>query len=143
MPSIRTEPRQVSWVVPSRDEAVGYVRHRTVAEIRAWGIELADPLEVELVVTELVTNAVSHAGGQVVGIGVRVAKAGAVVIRVSDSHLGFFGGRVSREPGEHGRGLVMVRQLARSWWWEPLPEGKVVCALVDLGGGGWGCDEDE
>ncbi|MCX4752247.1 ATP-binding protein [Kitasatospora purpeofusca] len=137
MPSIRTESRQVSWVVPSRDEAVGYVRHRTVAEIRAWGIELADPLEVELVVTELVTNAVSHAGGQVVGVGIQVAEAGAVVIRVSDSHPGFFGRRVRRvrrEPGEHGRGLVMLRQLARCWWWEPLSEGKVVCALVEVSG---------
>ncbi|WP_051754816.1 ATP-binding protein [Kitasatospora purpeofusca] len=134
MPSIRTESRQVSWVVPSRDEAVGYVRHRTVAEIRGWGIELADPLEVELVVTELVTNAVSHAGGQVVGVGIQVAEAGAVVIRVSDSHPGFFGRRVWREPGEHGRGLVMLRQLARCWWWEPLPEGKVVCALVEVSG---------
>ncbi|MCX4685067.1 ATP-binding protein [Kitasatospora purpeofusca] len=134
MPSIRTESRQVSWVVPSRDEVVGYVRHRTVAEIRAWGIELADPLEVELVVTELVTNAVSHAGGQVVGIELQVAEAGAVVIRVSDSHPGFFGRRVWREPGEHGRGLVMLRQLARCWWWEPLSEGKVVCALVDVFG---------
>ncbi|MFD9063765.1 ATP-binding protein [Kitasatospora purpeofusca] len=134
MPSIRTESRQVAWVVPSRDEVVGYVRHRTVAEIRAWGIELADPLEVELVVTELVTNAVSHAGGQVVGIELQVAEAGAVVIRVSDSHPGFFGRRVRREPGEHGRGLVMLRQLARCWWWEPLSEGKVVCALVEVFG---------
>ncbi|MFD4904395.1 ATP-binding protein [Kitasatospora purpeofusca] len=131
---VETDPRQVSWLVPSREEAVGYVRQRTVAEIRAWGIELADPLEVELVVTELVTNAVSHAGGQVVGVELQVAEVGAVVIRVSDSHPGFFGRRVWREPGEHGRGLVMLRQLVRCWWWEPLAEGKVVCALVEVSG---------
>ncbi|MER7703914.1 ATP-binding protein [Kitasatospora sp. NPDC097605] len=139
----KSESRQVSWLVPSREEAVCYVRHRAVAEIGAWVSELGDLLEVELVVTELVTNAITHASGLVVGISLRMDPPGAVEIRVSDSHPGFFGGRVRGDRDEHGRGLGLVRRLSRCWWWEPLPEGKVVCALVDLGGGGWGCDEDE
>lgn len=123
MPFIRTESRQVSWAVPARDEAVGYVRHRVVAEVRAWGVELDDLLGVELVVTELVTNAVVHAGGSAVGVSLRMVEMG-VVIRVSDSCPGFFGGRVPRDVDERGRGLVMVRRLAPGWWWEPLGEAR-------------------
>ncbi|WP_327676338.1 ATP-binding protein [Kitasatospora sp. NBC_00458] len=140
---VETDFRQVSWFVPSRSEAVSYVRHRAVAEVRAWGVGRDDLLEFELVVTELVTNAVVHAGGSAVGVSLRTVAAGAVVIRVSDSCPGFVSGRARRDGDEHGRGLVMVRRLAPGWWWEPLPDGKVVCAVVDVRGrGGWG-DGDE
>ena len=104
--------------------------------------ELPDELvaRVVLMVSELATNAVQHAGGDAFEL--RVATQGRhdhVRIEARDSsdllpapaHTGTGAG--------HGRGLHIVRQLAERWGWERVPGGKVIWFEVqpcDDGDGG-------
>ncbi|MGI5240931.1 ATP-binding protein [Dactylosporangium sp. CA-139066] len=81
-----------------------------------------------LVVTELVANAVEHAGTQI-----RVA----VALRERHLHLAVHDAsplpvRRSGDPDEDdpGRGLLIVEGLASSWGWMPTGEGKVVWATL-------------
>jgi anti-sigma regulatory factor (Ser/Thr protein kinase) len=84
--------------------------------------------DVELLTTELVTNAVLHGGGldrlhlQALPAGIRV--------EVSDrSNHGPLPGVVPDDAGT-GRGLLLVAQIASRWGVERGPEGKTVWAEV-------------
>jgi len=85
--------------------------------------------DVALVVSELVTNAVVHAGSarRV------VARAGDGRLRV-EVHDGAVEPPVQRAPDAafHGYGLQIVGAVAETWGWEPSPGGKYVWAeLID------------
>jgi len=90
---------------------------------------------VALVASELVTNAVVHAGTTV---GLRIGRPrgrGTALIEVRDG-APLVGHRLrprrQARPGHHttGRGLAMVSQLSISWGVRPETEGKTVWALV-------------
>jgi anti-sigma regulatory factor (Ser/Thr protein kinase) len=77
-----------------------------------------------LLVDELVTNAIRHAGTPVDLV--IEADDDALHVEVFDAHPGL---PVSREPEPmhvSGRGLVMVAALAEAWGVRPEPEGKAV-----------------
>jgi anti-anti-sigma regulatory factor/anti-sigma regulatory factor (Ser/Thr protein kinase) len=93
----------------------------------------ADPAQVaQVIVTELVTNGVRHAGTPL-DI--------SVVLRDEYLHLAVR----DREPNpprrrtimterdDHGRGLQLVDGLAAAWGCVPTPDGKVVWATVPVG----------
>lgn len=85
----------------------------------------------ETVTSELVTNAITHAGGQVVGLElIRLGGSGAVSVIVADtSPLP----PVMRTPGddiEHWRGLNIVAALSAQWGWTPQDTGKSVYAIL-------------
>jgi anti-sigma regulatory factor (Ser/Thr protein kinase) len=84
---------------------------------------------VETVTSELVSNAVVHAGAQTFDLELRLEEAGAVVVVVTDScPLP----PVKRDPGgdaEHGRGLLVVEALSDRWGWTPHDSGKAVFAV--------------
>lgn len=83
---------------------------------------------VRLIVSELATNAVVHAGS---GFRVRVSRA-EVGIRVEVHDPSPRPPVVRRpEPGTiGGRGLAIVERLARAWGCEPTSAGKIVWAEV-------------
>ena len=87
--------------------------------------------DAELVVSELVTNALLHAGPPVA---VRVDLGETVRIEVSDgSRTAPVRGR-ARADAMTGRGLSLVSALARDWGVEPRPSGKAVwCELAPVG----------
>ncbi|MDQ2728314.1 MAG: ATP-binding protein [Actinomycetota bacterium] len=95
--------------------------------------ELPEDARMALVVTELVSNAVIHAGSRP---HLTVAFDGdAVVVEVADDGPGR---PVLQSVGSvetSGRGLALVDQMAESWGVEARPEGigKVVWARVVLG----------
>ncbi len=110
-------------VFPAVPESVGAARHFTRA---ALGRHQIDPGIIDtatLLVSELATNAVVHAGSTIrlrIGVGddirVEVRDAsddGPVVVEFEPDR-------------ESGRGLAIVTTLADSWDWKPLPSGKVV-----------------
>jgi len=94
-----------------------------------WGLtDQAD--DVQLIVGELVTNAIQHSRGPVtLAIGRRPDR---IVVQVQDP---------SPEPPEQepsdvladsGRGLLLVESLAADWGTTPTPDGKRVWAEVPV-----------
>jgi anti-sigma regulatory factor (Ser/Thr protein kinase) len=118
--------RTASWTLEPDTANIATARQLTAEVLRAWGCDHLIP-DAQLVVTELVTNAIVHADSscqlslQVNGAGIRIA--------VTDSD------RISQpDPQpfdlqrEGGRGLLIVSTLASSWGIEPEARGKTVWA---------------
>src|SRR4051795_2957471 len=94
-----------------------------------WG--LTDQTDdVQLIVGELVTNAIQHSRGPVtLAIGRRPDR---IVVQVQDPSPE----RPEQEPrdvlADSGRGLLLVENLAADWGTTPTPDGKRVWAEVPV-----------
>jgi anti-sigma regulatory factor (Ser/Thr protein kinase) len=123
------DERQVaSWELPADPAVVADARARTGEALAAWGLdELA--FTTELVVGELVTNAIRHGRGPV---GLRLIRTSTLTCEVSDNsgaapHL-----RRAGTLDEGGRGLQLVGQLTHRWGSRPTADGKTVWAEQPL-----------
>ena len=94
-----------------------------------WGFDTDD---VELVVTELATNAVQHAGSQ---YSVELSFEGATAtVEVSDASGRWPARKTPRVMESGGRGLLIVDTLCRRWGVrQGHRAGKVVWADIDVG----------
>lgn len=120
----------IAFTLPSTPYSVQMARFYVKAALASH--DLADYAEdAETVTSELVTNAIEHAGARKFGLEVmRLAGPGAVAVIVTDPspHP-----PVKRDPDEdieHGRGLRIVEALAASWGWRPEDPGKAVYAIL-------------
>ena len=98
--------------------------------LNAWDLsEVEDTSQV--VVSELVTNAVTHADS---ACRVRLLRHPSTLrIEVSDGGAGIPDPQPSDPRGEHGRGMHIVSALSVAWGTEPLAEGgKVVWAELPI-----------
>lgn len=95
----------------------------------AWACEI--PLaEAEVVISELVTNAVVHAS---TAVEVRLVLVdGMLRIEVADHGGGLPDVRAPSPGDAHGRGLVLVNGLSSAWGVEPLADGKCVWAELSV-----------
>ena len=84
---------------------------------------------MELIVSELVTNAIRHGGGP---IRLRLIQHQVLTCEVSDSNTSHPRPRHPRTIDENGRGLFLVAQLSRRWGSRSAADGKVVWAEQDL-----------
>ncbi|MFJ4083793.1 SpoIIE family protein phosphatase [Streptomyces iakyrus] len=123
------DARQVAtWAVPSDPSAVAQTRKDVVAQLERWG--LSDAVFVtELVVSELVTNAIRHAQPPVQ---LRLIHDTTLICEVSDGgstapHL-----RRARTYDEGGRGLLLVAQLTERWGTRQSATGKTIWAEQTL-----------
>ena len=114
---------QVAVLDVSDDPAVvADARSWATRQLIAWG--LADMSNViELVVSELVTNAMRHGAPP---IQLRLIKNGSLICEVADAsstspHL-----RRARSLDEGGRGLLLVAQLTQRWGTRHGREGKTI-----------------
>lgn len=82
-----------------------------------------------LVVSELVSNAVSHAGTPVT-VGIKVASDGVVRIEVGDGRTWPPRPRKVSPDSVGGRGLLLVEALSNRWGVETRGDGKVVWAEI-------------
>ena len=120
----------IAFMLPSTPYSVQMARFYVRAALNYHDLgEYCDAAET--VTSELVTNAITHAGGQVVGLElIRLGGPGAVSVIVADtSPLP----PVMRTPGddiEHGRGLNIVAALSAQWGWTPQHTGKSVYAIL-------------
>ncbi|MFF3817540.1 SpoIIE family protein phosphatase [Streptomyces bluensis] len=122
--------RVAYWDLPSDPALVAQARRITIRQLGAWGLgELA--FTTELIVSELVTNAIRHATGP---IRLRLILERALICEVFDGgatapHL-----RHPRATDEGGRGLFLISQFTQRWGTRFLPEGKVIWAEQSLTG---------
>ncbi|MFJ3672646.1 SpoIIE family protein phosphatase [Streptomyces sp. NPDC090106] len=124
-------PDQVAdWDLPSDPAQVADARKAATRQLTEWGLEdLA--FTTELVVSELVTNAIRHAVGP---IRLRLIRERSLICEVYDGgatapHL-----RHPRTTDEGGRGLLLVSQFAERWGTRFVPEGKIIWAEQPLTG---------
>ncbi|MFJ4558156.1 SpoIIE family protein phosphatase [Streptomyces massasporeus] len=117
-----------TWEVPADPSAVAQTRKDVVAQLERWG--LSDAVFVtELVVSELVTNAIRHAEPPVQ---LRLIHDSTLICEVSDGgntapHL-----RRARSYDEGGRGLLLVAQLTERWGTRQSAAGKTIWAEQNL-----------
>ncbi|MFJ6213091.1 ATP-binding protein [Streptomyces sp. NPDC092296] len=110
--------------LPARPESAAEARRLTRSVLGLWG--LAAQMEVaELLVGELVTNAVQHTGGRTVGV--RLARRpGWLRVEVRDPSRAL-PCLIRAEPdADTGRGLVLVDALSERWGADLLSRGKGV-----------------
>ncbi|MCP9211064.1 ATP-binding protein [Streptomyces cucumeris] len=127
-----------SWLLPSEPASVPRARRLTVAQLAAWALH--DHIDdAELLVSELVTNAVRHACGPIrLTFSLRAADR-ALRCEVADEDCGI--PRLCRagEQDEGGRGIHLLELLSRCWGSTATAVGKVVWfelhALTPIGPG--------
>jgi serine phosphatase RsbU (regulator of sigma subunit)/anti-sigma regulatory factor (Ser/Thr protein kinase) len=118
----------VSWTLPAELTSAKKARSLIRRPLRRW--ELADLVPVaELLVSELVTNAVRYAQGK---IGLRLVLEGGLVIEVLDDSAALPRLRHPDDSDERGRGLQVVSQLAQRWGARRAVSGKVVWCELPL-----------
>ncbi|MFE3942867.1 SpoIIE family protein phosphatase [Streptomyces sp. NPDC059118] len=111
-----------SWEVPADPAAVAGVRARTARLLRSWGLEELE-MTTELIVSELVTNAVRYATGP---IRLRLLRQSVLICEVSDTSSTSPRLRHARTTDEGGRGLFLVAQLTRRWGTRYTADGKII-----------------
>jgi anti-sigma regulatory factor (Ser/Thr protein kinase) len=118
----------ISWDVPVDPAAVGGVRARAIRQVEAWGVgELA--MTTELIVSELVTNAIRHAAPP---IRLRMLRDSRLTCEVSDASSTAPRLRHARSTDEGGRGLFLVAQLAHRWGARYTADGKIIWAEQEI-----------
>jgi hypothetical protein len=112
------------WELPADPAVVADARARTVEALAAWGLGEFAPA-TELVVSELVTNAIRHGRGPV---GLRLIRTGVLTCEVSDTSGAAPHRRRAGTFDEGGRGLLLVAHLTRRWGSRPTADGKTIWA---------------
>ncbi|WP_408022709.1 SpoIIE family protein phosphatase [Streptacidiphilus fuscans] len=110
------------WVLPSEPTSVARARELACGWLAACGLdELCDT--VELLVSELATNALRHGRGD---IRLRLLRDSVLVCEVWDNGYAQPRQRRARDTDEGGRGLQLVSLLADRWGSRRTPSGKAV-----------------
>lgn len=111
------------WQLALDPREVSRARRLVRGKLLDW--ELPDAVETaELMVSELVTNAVKH--GRTHHIGLRLVRTDALLCEVSDDEPAPASLLGVTESDECGRGLVVVSSLAREWGTSGTARGKTV-----------------
>jgi len=109
--------------LPAEPSSVAKARGLARKSCAEWGISCA---ELELVTSELVTNAVRHAGGE---IDLAITLRGAVVrIEVADDSPDLPTTQEAAPSARSGRGLAIVEKLTGGWWVDWQAGHKIVGA---------------
>ncbi|MDX6229834.1 MAG: hypothetical protein QOI76_3224 [Frankiales bacterium] len=122
------EGNRLIAVLPAEPRSAAHARILVLTACTRWdaGQVCSD---AELVVTELVANAVSHAGTQItVRLAVLEGERGGVRAEVSDGSIRPVRPRHARAMEETGRGLFLVDRLSTRWGANATTEGKTVWA---------------
>lgn len=124
-PPRQTELHQRRIRLASDPRAVAEARKQALVTIAVWDVPV-DAETASLLVSELVTNAVTHDGAGAVTMAIRVAR-GRFRVDVHDTSPEMPDpGLDTPADAESGRGLLLVDTLADEWGFYPTPGGKAV-----------------
>lgn len=114
--------RLAQWEPAADPAAVAALRSGVSKQLDDWGLdELA--FTTEVIVSELVTNAIRYVGGP---IQVRLIRDRTLTCEVSDAGHTTPNLRHAASDDEGGRGLFIVAQLTQRWGTRYTPTGKVI-----------------
>ncbi|MEE4598315.1 SpoIIE family protein phosphatase [Streptomyces sp. DSM 41524] len=123
-----------SWEFAADLTQVASAREATTRQLSAWGLDVEDvAFTTELLVSELVTNAIRYAGGPV---GLRLIREDVLVCEISDPSNTQPRLRRARTTDEGGRGLFLVAQLASRWGCRYGHTGKTIWTEQPLAAAG-------
>jgi anti-sigma regulatory factor (Ser/Thr protein kinase) len=132
-------------ITPRRDDAplraedkrqVGIMRRIAAARLRHRGLEMMIA-DVTLIISELLTNALLHSGTSEIGLTLSI-RDNFLRIAVRDGVPGNAEPRPPDDNAESGRGLVLVRTLAKEngGSWGTSHDGATTWCLVSITGEG-------
>jgi signal transduction histidine kinase len=124
------ENRVASWDVAPDPAAVAGARDEVSRRLAEWGLHEVS-YTAELVVSELVTNAIRYGGPP---IQLRLIRDTVLICEVSDGSSTAPHMRRARIFDEGGRGLMLVAQFAERWGTRQLPGGKSIWAEIGVQG---------
>ncbi|MFF8096923.1 SpoIIE family protein phosphatase [Streptomyces sp. NPDC016675] len=121
-----------SWDLPSDPAIVATARSLVQRQLTVWGLE-EQGFVTELVVSELVTNAIRYAEGP---IHLRVIRDHhALICEVSDASTTAPHLRYARSGDEGGRGLFLIAELTQRWGTRISDTGKTIWTEQDVNEG--------
>ncbi|MFD1270992.1 SpoIIE family protein phosphatase [Streptomyces kaempferi] len=122
-------PSQIAtWDLPHDPVVVAHARALATAQLTGWGLE-ALTATTELIVSELVTNAVRHGAGSIT---LRLIRHEVLVCEVTDASDSVPRLRHARPTDEGGRGLFLVAQLSSRRGTRHSSTGKTVWAEQEI-----------
>ncbi|MET8413109.1 SpoIIE family protein phosphatase [Streptomyces sp. NPDC005195] len=116
------EDQVATWTVLPRPEEVALARDRAIRQLADWNLSDSS-LATEIIVSELVTNAIRYGAPPVQ---LRLIKDRFLTCEVSDSSPAAPHLRHARNLDEGGRGLFIVAQLAQHWGTRYTGSGKII-----------------
>ncbi|MFD5078975.1 SpoIIE family protein phosphatase [Streptomyces sp. NPDC058371] len=116
------------WDLPADPAVVATARQNATEQLARWGLDEA-AFVTELVVSELVTNAIRYGGTP---IQLRLIRDRTLICEVSDASSTTPHMRRARAYDEGGRGLLLVAQLTERWGTRPNSGGKIIWAEQTL-----------
>ncbi|WP_405997068.1 SpoIIE family protein phosphatase [Streptomyces sp. NBC_00829] len=122
------EDSHATWTFAADVELVARAREVTNQQLARWGLE-NEAFTTELIVSELVTNAIRHGDEPIT---LRLIRDRNLICEVSDGSNTSPHVRRARETDEGGRGLYLVAQLTQSWGTRYGGRGKTIWAEQTL-----------
>ncbi|MFE2738207.1 amino acid permease [Streptomyces sp. NPDC059349] len=117
------------WVLAPDPAAVATIRSAVGKQLGDWGLDDA-AFTTELIVSELVTNAIRYAGGG--PIQVRLIRDRTLTCEVSDTGHTAPNLRHAASDDEGGRGLFIIAQMTHHWGTRYTSTGKTIWTEQDL-----------
>ncbi len=123
---------RLSFRLPAVDASAAEARRRVRRQLAHWQVSQESCDNAQLVVSELVTNALRHTASTSVGCELRIAGG---LLRVAVASDGPGPSRIpprATETDEGGRGLFLVCALAEGWGIRPREAGEGHVVWADL-----------
>ncbi|MEV7387172.1 SpoIIE family protein phosphatase [Streptomyces sp. NPDC091215] len=120
----------VTWEIEAQDRMVGRARELTARQLASWGLA-EESFTTELIVSELVTNALRYGGEPIT---LRLIRDRNLICEVSDGSSTSPHVRRAQDTDEGGRGLYLITQLAQNWGTRYGERGKTIWAEQPLSG---------